>query len=211
MKNVTATTSIEEVIPNRPVWSTMRHWTERIGFLQDYASQNRVLHIGCGTDGGFGTRLDISAEVRPEIIADLNAPLPFLPNTWDGAIALNIVEHLQDPLSVITELHRVVRPGGLVAMLVPHFASSARHVDPTHRFGFSARSFDYLVSGSEQERSYAWYSTARFKPVHRRIDLQSPKLNALLGGLVNRRSVAFEDHFCYLLRPAGVYFEFLVL
>jgi SAM-dependent methyltransferase len=42
--------------------------------------------------------------------------LPFAAGTFDGALANHVLYHLPDPRAGLAELHRVVRPGGWVAV-----------------------------------------------------------------------------------------------
>lgn len=46
--------------------------------------------------------------------------LPFKDNTWDFVINSHVIEHFYDPVASIKEWLRVVKPGGLVYMIVPH-------------------------------------------------------------------------------------------
>jgi SAM-dependent methyltransferase len=45
--------------------------------------------------------------------------LPFSNNTFDRIIASEILEHVPDDLGVMAELHRVLKPGGILAATVP--------------------------------------------------------------------------------------------
>ena len=59
--------------------------------------------------------------VHPDYIrADMNGALPFDAASFDAAVCLEGIEHLVDPLNLLTELIRVVRPGGLVVISTPN-------------------------------------------------------------------------------------------
>jgi SAM-dependent methyltransferase len=45
--------------------------------------------------------------------------LPFADDTVDGAVALNVLEHIPDDVSALRELARVLRPGGRAVVVVP--------------------------------------------------------------------------------------------
>jgi ubiquinone/menaquinone biosynthesis C-methylase UbiE len=47
------------------------------------------------------------------------AELPFADGSVDGAVALNLLEHISDDTSVLRELARVLRPGGRAVVVVP--------------------------------------------------------------------------------------------
>jgi SAM-dependent methyltransferase len=51
--------------------------------------------------------------------------LPFRANVFDGAAALWMLHHVTDPMAALIEIHRVLRPGGLLAV-----STSSRWNDP---------------------------------------------------------------------------------
>jgi SAM-dependent methyltransferase len=84
----------------------------------------RTVDIGCGNDalrranaGGWLVGLDASATMLrdvlpPAVQADALA-LPFADDSFDAAVAVNVLDHLHDPVPALLEARRVVRPGGL--------------------------------------------------------------------------------------------------
>jgi len=46
--------------------------------------------------------------------------LPFANDSYDFVINSHVVEHFYDPIGAVEEWLRVVRPGGLVFMIIPH-------------------------------------------------------------------------------------------
>lgn len=81
-----------------------------------------VLNVGSGLDARlFGrrvVRLDRFAPA-PTVRADLAGPLPFTDGSFDGAVCTEVLEHVVDPIAVLREIARVVRPGGRVLVTVP--------------------------------------------------------------------------------------------
>ena len=51
--------------------------------------------------------------------------LPFADGEFDRVVAAEILEHIPDDISAITELARVTRPGGTVALTVPRWLPEA--------------------------------------------------------------------------------------
>ncbi len=57
--------------------------------------------------------LDCVRETQPDILADLNAPLSALPdNSVDAVFTRHTLEHVEQLLPLLGELHRVVRADG---------------------------------------------------------------------------------------------------
>lgn len=128
-----------------------------------------VLDVGCGRlkfPGAIG--IDRLGATDADIIHDLDVlPYPFNDDSFSFVIARHVLEHLEAPLDVLAELHRITRPGGLLTVITPHFSSPTSWTDPTHRHHFSSRSFDYLVAGTQWD----FYSDVRFEIVERRVNL----------------------------------------
>jgi SAM-dependent methyltransferase len=101
----------------------------------------RHLDLGVG-DGAFttalprDTKLDVVAvdphpgylrrlrAADPDLpLARVGTGLPFATGTVDSVSALDVLEHVADEARTLAELHRVLRPGGLLVLTVP-----ARHV-----------------------------------------------------------------------------------
>lgn len=59
----------------------------------------------------------------PFVKADLNHRLPFDDATFDGVLALEIIEHLEAPRAFVRELARVAKPGGTVVISTPNITS----------------------------------------------------------------------------------------
>jgi SAM-dependent methyltransferase len=94
------------------------------------------LNLGCGAfkKPGF-LNVDVVSEVQPDLLLDLDAfPYPFPDNHFELIEADHVLEHLQNPLRTLTELHRITRAGGEIHIRVPHFSRGFTHAD--HKRGF---------------------------------------------------------------------------
>lgn len=118
----------------------------------------KKLDMGCGlrkrTDA---IGIDKNPRSQADIIHDLDQfPYPFTDNEFDEVICDNVLEHLDDVIRVMEEIHRIVKPGGIVTIIVPFFTDRNAFNDPTHKHFFGTRSFDYLIEGlSLSEYSYS--------------------------------------------------------
>jgi SAM-dependent methyltransferase len=53
-------------------------------------------------------------------ICELTA-IPVGPDHYDGVICTQVLEHVREPVAVLRELHRVMKPGGTLWLTVPFF------------------------------------------------------------------------------------------
>src|SRR5215210_364103 len=102
-----------------------------------------VLNIGCGRNRmSKAVNLDISMDTNPDIVHNLNhRPWPLPANQFQFVHANDVIEHLDDTVATMEEIHRVCAPGAIVNIIVPHFSSAGAYTDPTHRHYFGAFSF----------------------------------------------------------------------
>jgi len=111
-----------------------------------------------------------------------------------------VMEHLDDLLKVMEELHRVTRHGAEIKIIVPFFRSAYAFIDPTHRHFFTYRSFDYFDPESEFSKLYK-YSRARFR-VKRVVfdeDYAGTALDRLVSRFANWKPVFYELRLSALL------------
>jgi 2-polyprenyl-3-methyl-5-hydroxy-6-metoxy-1,4-benzoquinol methylase len=48
--------------------------------------------------------------------------------TFDAATLLDVIEHLEDPLATLAEIHRILRPGGVLVIETPNWNSVYRRI-----------------------------------------------------------------------------------
>jgi SAM-dependent methyltransferase len=97
----------------------------------------RILDAGCGSGRnmvelarmGTVTGVELSetsvclARARGvgEVIEGSVLEMPFAPDSFDLAVSLDVIEHLDDHLDAMRELRRVVAPGGALLITVPAY------------------------------------------------------------------------------------------
>ena len=63
-------------------------------------------------------RLDLNPDYRPDVVADVTA-LPFRGGSIDRVASNSLVEHVAYPQRVVEEMFRVLRPGGVMVVVMP--------------------------------------------------------------------------------------------
>ena len=125
------------------------------------------LDLGCGKRprGGFYSvdHLDMDGV---DVVADLNKPLHLLPNDCcEYSYSRHTLEHIQELLPLMREIHRITKRDGTVEIIVPHFSNVYGYSDPTHVRFFGLYSMYYFVSPEHQpkkRRVPAFYTDTRF-------------------------------------------------
>ena len=100
--------------------------------------KGKILDLGCG-DGDYSRRLkDLGFEVvsgdidiarfkyKNEIEfkhCDITKEMPFADNTFDYVLLMEVVEHLRNPYTVISEINRIIKKGGSLIISTPNILS----------------------------------------------------------------------------------------
>ena len=181
------------------------------------------LDVGCGPakiPGAVG--IDRCQLPGVDTVHDLNKyPWPFAANTFDHVVCKHVLPHLDDFVRAVEEIHRVTKPGGIVEILAPHYASDNANTDPTFRVRLGLRSMHYFCE--QFDFKYQYYSSARFQMVRRRVSFRENKTDFRkdtkanlarhlgLEWAVNTLPRVYERFFVYLLIPSEIYFKLKVL
>ena len=101
-----------------------------------------------------------------DIVANLNLALDKIPDNSVTRIRSNhALEHVQEFLPLMREIHRICRSDARIEIVVPHFSNVYGFSDPTHVRFFGLYSMYYFVSPEQQPRQRrvpAFYSDTRF-------------------------------------------------
>jgi SAM-dependent methyltransferase len=192
----------------RTLWK--KSWTDFFAESERELQGKRILEIGAGTTRRPSvTTLDNNPALATDIVHDLNElPWPIADSSFDAVYAFSVLEHVDAPLDVLCEIHRILSPGGRAIVLVPHFSSQSSYDDPTHRWHLSSRSFDYLVESTDLERTYGFYRKARYRFRRKHIGLEGFwDWMPFCSHAVNAFTSIWERYLCFVVRGAGVYVE----
>jgi SAM-dependent methyltransferase len=169
-----------------PTWQ--RH-VAAYALCERYLPQGRIADVGCGIGHSYQllapretVGVDVDAEAlagqeRTTVVADMRR-LPFGDAEFDGAIAVHSIEHVPDPEPALTELARIVRPGGPVVLVTPNrltFARPDEIIDPYHYVEYDEHQLSELCSGFfGSVRMAGIFGSERYRAIvareHRKLD-----------------------------------------
>ena len=131
-------------------------------YLAQFQGAAKVLDVGCGT-GDFGRHqaspdLEIhGVDADPGAVEEArrfeqaiclnleSTALPYDDESFDAVLARDILEHVQDPGRLVREIHRVMRPGGVLVASVVMARPQRVWADYTHVRGFTRMSARLLL------------------------------------------------------------------
>jgi ubiquinone/menaquinone biosynthesis C-methylase UbiE len=104
--------------------------------------------LGCGprklSDGHVG--VDIHAYPGVDVVGDALTLLRSQPDaSLREVYSAHFFEHLDNPEEMLTEIARVLEPGGRLQIVVPHFSNAYHYSDLTHRRFWGLYSLSYIV------------------------------------------------------------------
>lgn len=179
------------------------------------------LDLGCGTRKRTPAHIGVDRLEHPavDVVGDVLDVLGQIP---DGVVAevycSHFLEHVDDLETVLSEMCRVTRSGGLLEIVVPHFSNPYFASDPTHRTPFGLYTFSYLTADAPLRRQVPHYADplpVRLERVTLGFKSTPPfygrhAFKKLVGLLVNssRWSKEFyEENLTYLLPCYELVFE----
>lgn len=103
------------------------------------------LHLGCGRKRYEGyVNCDVSPEVKPDKIVDLEKKLPFKKDSVSEIIIEHCLEHIKRLYPLLEEFQRISKNGATIKIKVPYFSSESAFSTMTHVRFFTLTTFDFL-------------------------------------------------------------------
>jgi SAM-dependent methyltransferase len=108
-----------------------------------------ILELGCGPRKRHPDSIGIDAidYEGVDIVGDAVEALRAFPAaSVDFITSTHFLEHVADVGEILDEMVRIVRAGGRIEVVVPHFAHPYFSSDPTHQQSFGLYTFSYFAA-----------------------------------------------------------------
>ncbi|MDW8169482.1 MAG: class I SAM-dependent methyltransferase [Acidobacteriota bacterium] len=164
---------VDEEVEAREARIRERVMAERLRWVQRFITSGRLLEVGCAE----GTFLKLAARAgfhahgiepdpmtstlaqqHPDIVVfpGALAEAPYPASSFDVVVLFHVLEHLDSPRRALRELHRLLRPGGIIVIETPNIASfwfrlfgrRWRQLIPDHYYFFSPATLTRLLEES---------------------------------------------------------------
>ena len=93
-------------------------------------------------------------------------PYEFKNNYADLIVCNMVLEHIKQPTKAIEEFHRIIKPNGIIEIIVPHFSGLNALMADQHINVFSCWYFDLFKI---ENRKYWYVTERRFNKVYTKI------------------------------------------
>jgi SAM-dependent methyltransferase len=133
------------------------------------------LNLGCGHDiqqAEDWINLDIVGLPGVQVVHNLVfMPYPFADNQFEYIACYDVIEHLPPyspdwkPMipAFITEMYRILQPGGTLLIRTPGHNAAFGWTDPTHVRLFTKESMDFFDKTSDFGKATGFYSDVDFR------------------------------------------------
>ncbi|WP_296892209.1 methyltransferase domain-containing protein [Thiobacillus sp.] len=122
-----------------------------------------VLELGCGPNKKLMSAVGIDAinYEGVDIVGDIFEVLGKFPEkSVDSVHSFHFFEHIANFQELLDAIARILKPGGDLEVVVPHFSNPYFYSDPTHKTSFGLYTFCYYASESLFSRKVPTYQHA---------------------------------------------------
>lgn len=167
-----------------------------------------ILHLGSGQKyDARAVNVDLVSSTNPDVVHDLDVfPWPFPDDRFTEVVAFDVIEHLDDVVATMEEIHRVCVDGASVRFTVPHFSCANAYTDITHRHYFGQGSFNYFTGQNE----FAFYTDRRFEGRQAQIVFAPTLFNKIVWRMANRHPREYERRWAWMFPAWFLSFELTV-
>ena len=164
-----------------------------LGTVTERAGNSGLLcDLGSGVEPSFVAdlwgRRRIAVDIVPgpsvDVVADGQA-LPFRDKSVDVILLMEVLEHVADPLRVLRECSRIIRPGGHLCLTAPQYHITHDH--PGDFYRYTRQGLTYLCREAKLRVLDAWATGGAVLVLFHAIELNlSPKTRVAFVALTYR-------------------------
>ncbi len=96
------------------------------------------------------TTANLGGDTQPDVVLDLEKPLPFENAAYDGVLLINVLEHIFEYRQLVSESARVLKSGGTCVIVVPFLFPVHPSPSDFHRYTAEALTRALSLSGFEK-------------------------------------------------------------
>lgn len=170
-----------------------------------------AIELGCGNSkvdpNAIG--VDMLDYEGVDLVGDVYEVLSRIPaGVADKISSRHFFEHVSDLQLLVRETARVLRPGGEMEVMVPHFSNPYFYSDPTHHSFFGLYSFSYLATDDIFRRKVPnYYGAFDFELVDAELIFRSEypfrvrnRLKRMVGKVINS-SRFMQEYYEEMISP----------
>lgn len=192
-----------------------------MNFIEKNIKSNLItLDLGCGGDkikNSIGIDKIKSDTVDVEHNLN-NYPYPFDDNFFELVVCKHSISHIEDFEKTILEIFRILKPGGKLLIIAPHFSSDNTFTDFTIKHFLGYRSLDYFINDNNGlSEKYSFYTSIKFSMLDKRIFMYKSIRNTLIDQIVSVLFLPidiiinffprfYEKFLCFIVRANEVAF-----
>lgn len=193
-----------------------------LGYLLDYFRKDGWDVLG--VEPNVGMARHAQKKLGIDVFADILSAAEYPDNSFDVALMMHVIEHVPDPVEVLSEIYRVLKPGGMLVMETPRYDTLMFKIFGRRERSLSCDGHIYFFTSDTLRKisEKAGFRVERADKVGRSLTLErltynlgvvlrSKALRGVLDGLV--RKLGIDDaavtinlrdmERIYLTKPAG--------
>ena len=184
-----------------------------------------VLEIGCGNRKRIenAIAIDVQDYECVDIVGDVYDVLKNFPNnSVESVYSFHFIEHITDLRLLMEELSRILKKGGLIEFVAPHFSNPYYYSDYSHNLFFGLYTFCYFSSNSLFKRKVPSYQiNYQFQLIKVDLAFKSDRrfyfrylIKYILGNLFNMNNYMkefYEENLCYIFPCYEVKYKLIKL
>ncbi|GJL79618.1 MAG: hypothetical protein NPINA01_26070 [Nitrospinaceae bacterium] len=114
-------------------------------------------YVGEDYDSSDYVGVDITPLPGVNLVCDITRCLPFKSGSVDAIFCIHVLEHVPDLKGIMGEIYRVLKPGGILKIWVPHCFSPIAFGDSTHVRFFTFETFSQFDKKSPGSYYYNFH------------------------------------------------------